>query len=189
MPIVPIDDGNRVAAQRVFTRAFHDDPLVRWVMADPERDPALWRFSDVHRSPGASDLYVDGDGRTVGAAWWDPPGYQPDVDHRRMVVQALRVLRTRVMRGAAIEELFPKYRPREPHWYLSTIGAVEQGRGIGSALLAHRLEQIDGPAYLESSNRVNIPLYEKFGFTVVDEVRLPMNGPSFWPMYRPETRG
>ncbi|MFT3899350.1 MAG: GNAT family N-acetyltransferase [Gordonia sp. (in: high G+C Gram-positive bacteria)] len=185
MPIVPIDDTNRVDAHRVFARAFHDDPLIRWLVANPKRDEAMWRFSDVHRSPGASSLYLDDDGRAVGAAWWDPPGYRPAVNRASLTFHAIVTLRSRMMRGATIEEVFPRYRPREPHWYLSTLGAVEQGRGIGSALLRHRLDQIEGPAYLESSNRVNIPLYEKFGFTVVDEVTLPKNGPTVWPMLRP----
>ncbi len=187
MPILPVDDTNRDAASRVLARAFRADPMIRWLMGDnPRRDDALFDFiGQYHRSADGSDLYVDDDGSPVGAAIWDPPGYRPESNRWRDTYRAFAVFRGRIRRGAIVEDLFPKLRPVQPHWYLSTIGAIEQGRGVGSALLAHRLDRIDGPAYLESSNRANIPLYQRFGFDVVDEVVLPMDGPSIWPMYRP----
>jgi hypothetical protein len=53
------------------------------------------------------------------------------------------------------------------------------------------LEQCDTeglPAYLESSKEKNIPLYERYGFKVTDELRLVKGGPPLWPMWR-EPRG
>ena len=50
------------------------------------------------------------------------------------------------------------------------------------------LERCDAehmPAYLESSNVKNLPFYRKHGFEVVDELRLAMNGPTLWLMWRP----
>lgn len=186
MLIVPVDDANHDAACQLLSHAFRDDPMIRWLMGENRRrDDALFRFvGDYHRAPTSSDFYVDEAGRPLGAAIWDPPGYRPTLNRWKDTTKALSVFRTRIRRGAIVEELFPTLRPKEPHWYLSTIGAIEQGRGIGSALLEHRLSQISGAAYLESSNRTNIPLYERYGFTVVDEVVLPLNGPAIWPMYR-----
>ena len=186
MTIVPIDDSNRDEASRVLTEAFRDDPMIRWLMgANRKRDGLLFRFiGNYHRAPASSDLYVDETGRPVGAAMWDPPGYRPTISRWKDTAKALTVFRTRIRRGAIVEEVFPTLRPKQPHWYLSTIGAIEQGRGIGSALLEHRLSQITGPAYLESSNRANLPLYERYGFTVVDEIVLPLEGPTIWPMLR-----
>lgn len=96
----------------------------------------------------------------------------------------LRAMRTRTHYGAALDAAFHTNRPAGTFWYLATIGAVEQGGGIGSALLKNRLDRIDGPAYLESSNEVNVPLYERFGFTVIGEIHLPYHGPTCWKMYR-----
>ena len=82
-----------------------------------------------------------------------------------------------------------KMHPTEPHYYLLAIGVdpSKQGRGVGSSLLAPMTERCDRErmgAYLESSKERNVPLYERFGFKVRDEVRLPGGGPSIWPMWR-----
>eukprot|EP01041_Mallomonas_annulata_P030478 gene30478-52615_t len=61
-----------------------------------------------------------------------------------------------------------QFHPEEPHWYLSMIGVdpSHHGQGLGSALLKAGLQRCDAdglPAYLESSNPKNVPLYERFG--------------------------
>ncbi|EIC64593.1 putative acetyltransferase [Mycobacteroides abscessus M94] len=86
--------------------------------------------------------------------------------------------------GVALARAAASVRPTHPHWYLATIGAAVPGRGIGSALLKHQIDQIEGPAYLESSNIRNNPLYERFGFKVVEEIKPTTHGPSLWAMYR-----
>ncbi|WP_448630548.1 GNAT family N-acetyltransferase [Cellulomonas soli] len=65
--------------------------------------------------------------------------------------------------------MLARHRPSTPHWYLGEIGVSRDGRGagVGTALLASRLETIDAvaqPAYLESSTPLNRRLYERFGF-------------------------
>ena len=37
--------------------------------------------------------------------------------------------------------------------------------------------------YLESSKERNVPFYERFGFKVIDEIRL-LRGPKMWAMWR-----
>ena len=62
-----------------------------------------------------------------------------------------------------------------------------QGKGLGTALLRPGLEHADAlrlPAYLESSNERNVPLYERHGFAVIAEHVLP-DGPTLWLMWRP----
>ena len=80
--------------------------------------------------------------------------------------------------------------PKEDYYYLFTIGSMRsaRGRGVGSALMREGLERCDRehmPAYLESSNVKNLAFYRKHGFEVVDELRLAMNGPTLWLMWRP----
>ena len=96
----------------------------------------------------------------------------------RRTVAGLRLL-------AAIDALHPK----EPHWYLCTLGTEpdRQGRGVGSSLLAEGLARVDEegmPAYLESSKERNLPLYARFGFEVVGEIRGPAGAPPMWRMWR-----
>lgn len=42
-------------------------------------------------------------------------------------------------------------------------------------------------AYLESSNPLNVPLYERFGFEVIAEIQTG-DSPTIWPMLRPANR-
>jgi len=85
--------------------------------------------------------------------------------------------------------------PREePHWYLAIIGVdpARQGYGVGAALLRSRLRRCDQeglPAYLESSNRENVPLYQHFGFHVTGTLGLPEGAPVVNTMWRPGAAG
>ncbi|EFV14748.1 N-acetyltransferase [Segniliparus rugosus] len=184
--ILPIGKTNRKAAHRVLATAFARDPVIRWTVADPRRDEAVFRALDLamHGADEGSDLLYE-DGVAVGAAFWDPPGFTPPLTQTLRAVPVLMgALRARLYRGGAFAATVMRHRPREPHWYLAAIGATASGRGFGSALLRHRLDQIEGPAYLESSNILNNPLYERFGFQVVAEIKLPFGGPSMWAMRR-----
>lgn len=181
-----IDFSNREMAWQVFATAFAHDPVMRWVVADPSRDAAAFEGLDlaVHGAPNSGELLFDGD-VAVGAAQWDPPGHEPPAQQSmRSLPIFARALRFRLPRGIALTISTERRRPKQPHWYLSTIGAVSKGHGIGTTLLRHRLEQIDGPAYLESSNIANNPLYERFGFKVTGEIHLPLGGPTMWTMFR-----
>ena len=171
---------------RVMVRAFDDDPVARWLVpAGRSLEPlfaahARW----AHDAPGSTDLALV-DGEPVGAAFWDPPGFEPEVWRQVAAIPFYaRALLRNLGRGAALESLMHQARPDEPFWYLAGVGAVRRGEGIGSTLLRQRLDRIDGPAYLESSKRENIPLYRRFGFELRDPLRLE-DGPELWPMWRP----
>ncbi len=79
--------------------------------------------------------------------------------------------------------------PKEPHWYLATLGTApeRQGQGVGAALLQPVLDRADEdgmPAYLESSKERNVPFYARFGFEVVEELHSKASGPPMWRMWR-----
>jgi len=82
--------------------------------------------------------------------------------------------------------------PHTPHWYLAFVGTRPEGRGRGlaSRLIAVVTDRCDAegiPAYLESSDPANVPLYERHGFAVTGEVDIE-GGPTIPLMWR-EPRG
>ena len=88
----------------------------------------------------------------------------------------------------AVAEQMDQYHPEEPHWYLPLIGVdpAHQGKGYGSALLRHALAICDRekmPAYLESSNPRDNPLYQRHGFEVIGTIQAG-SSPPLWPMLR-----
>ena len=121
------------------------------------------------------------------AAMWLPPGVDPDSDG----LAALAESHTPDEQRDDMERVFAQmetYHPSEPCWYLPLIGVdpVCQGRGYGSALLRHALEQCDRdgmPAYLESSNPRNIPLYQRHGFEIMGTIQSGTS-PAVVPMLR-----
>jgi GNAT superfamily N-acetyltransferase len=137
----------------------------------------------MHGAPGCTDLALVA-GEPVGAAIWDPPGHCVSAWRQLASIPFyLAAMGRGLRRGVALETAMHRTRPSRPFWYLAGVGAVRRGEGIGSALLRHRLEQISGPAYLESSKKENIPLYERFGFELRDTLEIA-DGPELWPMWR-----
>jgi len=76
-----------------------------------------------------------------------------------------------------------------PHFYLFALGTAPEarGRGLAAALLRRVLDVCDAdglPAYLESSDPRNVPLYERHGFRVLSELEVVPGGPVIRPMWR-----
>jgi hypothetical protein len=51
------------------------------------------------------------------------------------------------------------------------------------ALIAHS-EQVKRPIYLETETEKNVRMYERFGFTVVKQITLPVINLPMWEMVR-----
>jgi ribosomal protein S18 acetylase RimI-like enzyme len=82
-----------------------------------------------------------------------------------------------------------KHPSRPGHYYLAIVGVAPaaQGRGLGSRLMFPMLSEADAggvAAYLEASSPRSRLLYERHGFEVVEEMRLPSGGPAIWRMWR-----
>ena len=169
------------ALGRMLGEAFRDDPAWEEFFPDPatraERLTAHYRRS-VRRHPERVDVATD-DGRVVGALLWEPPeAAGAGAAIRRVLTQAIQSARSRLPGGRGIRHTreVDSHRPPEPHWYLHDIGAGPEarGRGVGSALLGHRLGLVDqsGTAlmFLEATTPGSRRLYERFGFEAVGSV-------------------
>jgi ribosomal protein S18 acetylase RimI-like enzyme len=172
----------------VFTLAFVDDPMLRWIMADG---------SVYLKNLGAGQFALGGRALAHGtghrledfsaASFWLPPGV--GVDEEAMGAFIERVVPEK-LRGDlfGVVEQMGSYHPHEPHWYLAVLGvdAHRQGKGLGSILMKHALAAVDAQglaAYLESSNPRNIPFYERHGFEVVGRIQSGAS-PVVTPMLR-----
>ena len=172
----------------VVTLAFSADPAARWTWSDPQQ--YLRHFPSFVQAFGSkafthgSAYYVDG---YAGAALWLPPAVHPDED--ALVALVKRTVPEPMHQDVfAVFDQMGHYHPREPHWYLPLIGVdpCHQGKGYGAALMQHALLPCDRdhmPAYLESTNPKNIPLYERHGFAVLGTIQVGASPPLF-PMLR-----
>jgi ribosomal protein S18 acetylase RimI-like enzyme len=168
--------------------AFSTDPVARWMYDDPDQYlshiPRLFRaLATSSFATGAAERTTDG----LGIAIWLPPGVHGDDGPLEAVIAATIVGGKRA-EVAAIFEQTEHYRPAEPHWYLSLIGveALYRNKGCGAGLLGHGLHRCDRehlPAYLWSSNPLNISLYKRHGFETVGTIQRGSSPPIF-PMLR-----
>lgn len=187
---------DRDAAVHTMVSAFATDPMLRW-LAPSEADyarmgPAFFGCLFDLRVGGGGEVRVSDD--VTAVSMWNPPGgnrlgasaveasWARDVDAVLTAEQRAR--------WPAFDDIMSALHPREAHWYLG-VAAVRpghQGRGLGAAvirgLLAEPLAH-DAPAFLITSNPANVPIYERIGFAVLTQGRLPQ-GPSLWGMLRPQ---
>ena len=182
----------------VLARAFADDPFYAYLAGTaPERNQRMrdgWSGLLRHASDRLSLTYTTDD--LAGAAVWHPPGYGgasfigslcllPSVARLAGGMRRLRDV-SRVV--AELEKRRHQHAPG-PHFYLSALGVepTRQREGIGTALLGPVLERADvqkTPSYLETATAVNVLLYERVGFGVVEELTLPGTDVHGWLMLR-----
>ncbi|HEY0709177.1 MAG TPA: N-acetyltransferase [Polyangia bacterium] len=188
-------DRDRVVAMMV--RAYHDDPLVNWVLRkDRHRDAAWSLFFKT-----SVELYLPLDASWViesgrGCALWAPP------DKWRLGLRRQLLLLPRMVRMLGIGGLgrglgalarMEHQHPKLPHHYLYLLAVDpdDQGRGFGSALLESGLERVDQQgtgAFLETSNPRNLSLYQRHGFEVATSLQVHPSAPTVWSMWRAPTK-
>src|SRR5919107_898411 len=159
----------------VLTRAFHDDPVTRWVYASDARRPhwsqRFFRWELERLLP--QDVAWTTDDR-AGAALWALPDQWRESPRETLQLFRATLLGVvprlpRVLRGLTQVE---QRHPAERHLYLAILGVdpARQGEGLGSRLIRPGLELCDReglPAYLETGKEENLAFYARHGFTVV----------------------
>jgi GNAT superfamily N-acetyltransferase len=181
-------EADRQTVIGLITLAFAADPMARWAYPNPATYLAI--MPEIVTAFGGNSFqhrtaHLVGD--AMGAAMWLPPGVTADED-RLAALMEQHVPKDRVGDMMQIFEKMESCHPAEPCWYLPLIGVdpTSQGRGVGSALLRHALAECDrdgAPAYLESSNPRNVPLYQRHGFEIIGRIQVG-SSPTLVPMLR-----
>lgn len=186
-------EAERAGVVSALARAFYADPVMSWLFPDDSR-----RLRQLERGFGLFGRRIwfrHDEGYTtdsvVGGALWLPPGTWRlgPVRQIGMLPAMARVARRDLTRLLRALSLIEKKHPHERHFYLPIIGVAPewQGKGIGTALLRPVLERCDReglPAYLEASSPRNRACYERSGFVVKEQLRMPGDGPPWWAMWR-----
>jgi ribosomal protein S18 acetylase RimI-like enzyme len=172
--------------------SFAQDPMFNWVFPRAQLYPFFFHMlvKDVYLPRGI--VHVEDQGRA--AALWLPPQERfrvaPRLDLLKFGFRLIKQDGLRpVWRLRQQGWVFARHLPREPHYYLQFLGCrqQDQGRGYGAALLREGTRICDEhgmPAYLESSNIRNLPLYQRHGFEVRAAQAVAKNGPMVWFMWR-----
>ena len=209
---VPLGEGDVDAAAGVIGRAFRDDALTRALVPDAERRLALAEVLGrryVREALPYGHAFGVRDGATLlGVALWYPPGVDPAslAAVAGMLPSLARMaptvagmaprLASRLVRSpSAPLELGLRRRKAVaeasagPAWYLAYLATdpAAQGRGVARTLLSSMLDRCDdaGQAvWLETTDPVNPPIYERFGFATVARLDGAALLPGFWVMRR-----
>jgi GNAT superfamily N-acetyltransferase len=210
-----LDAADLDAAAAMLTRGFAEEPGNLELFPDPEirrRCSELVIRKELRASlPYATVHGIEVDGRLVATAIWHPPHVAPRsltasmqlasgllvqapvlargiprigavaLRHRRGMLRLVRARREAIAAAS-----------RGPAWHLAFLATDpdHRGRGLARRLLDHVLDRCDADglaAWLETTDPVNPPLYERFGFGTILHLDDAAWLPGFWVMRR-ETR-
>jgi GNAT superfamily N-acetyltransferase len=122
-----------------------------------------------------------------GAAIWVPPETQERASGAWSLPRLKKLADDGGERYTAFWDwVYDRY-PSERLWDLDSI-AVDpghRGEGLGSALIAAGLKQARAggtAAFLATGSAVNLPLYRRVGFRLVEDADAPNGGPHTWFM-------
>ena len=182
---------------RAMSGAFADDSASAYLWPDPDerRDALRWYYGVLvpRVGFGGGRVYTADGG--VGQSVWVRPGHTVGLAAgvkagalgfpRRFGAAATWRLKTLT---DTIDALRRDDAPPD-HWYLLLLGVEPraQGNRWGTRLMAPMFAEADRQrraVYLETSTPSNVPYYERHGFRVVGERRVPRAHP-YWGMARP----
>ncbi len=205
------------AAAALLARGFAEEPGNRAMFPDPELRERLAVLVFTHQLhatvPYATAFGALLDGQLGGAAIWHAPKMTPIsvrgqfellaglARQAPQLVRGLPDLGAVVLRHAAAVPRVVSGRHRAvttasagPTWHLAFLATDPQlrGRGLARCLLDHVLDRCDEDglaAWLETTDPVNPPLYERFGFRTVGHIERAGWIPGLWVMRREPVAG
>ncbi len=181
------------ALVEALSQAFDQDPHINWIVRQDSQRSAAFRqlFRLLLTDLGGKGEIFSTTDLKAAAIWFPPAAWRLNLLTQIKVglrFGAISGWKNLAVRAYGLNLMEAKH-PKEPHYFLQTIGVdpTVQGLGYGAALLQPLLTRCDEsstPAYLETSNQANIPFYEKHGFKVISNTSLPQ-GPVLFQMLRP----
>ncbi len=185
-------------AAEVLGRAFQNYPLFEYSFPDElEREKIAIHFFQFILSYGIryGEIYTTSPNLEGVAVWLTSDNY-PMTFWRLIRSVPLSIIlglgregggRMRYP-GEYIDAMHRRLAPFK-HWFLQEIGVDPQfrGRGYAGKLLRPMFDRIDEealPCYLETLDEQNVPLYERFGFKVVEKSIIPETRLTNWAMLR-----
>jgi len=193
--------------------AFEDDPLFAWLVPDRRRRAAWLRGfmrASLRLVAGRAEVLTLGAGAAGEGGAGPPPERLPTVlvvvgagryppPRRRQLAFALGLLGRALLgtprpgrgrRALRVARAMERAHWPSPHLYLLQVGVDPscQGRGLGRRALEYLVTRARAegvPAYLETSNADNLGFYRRFGFEVVEELRVADVPPVWTMVYRP----
>jgi GNAT superfamily N-acetyltransferase len=177
-----------------LVEAFLDTPDGPWLIPDrDERRQVYQRFCTALVGYTFQHGYIEvTDDLDAAAVWFDYAYSMPDLaEYDRLRTTACGPFAARFR---LLDDTFAHHHPQQPHHYLAWLGVHpdRQRTGLGSALLAHRNQQLDAaglPAYLVATSSGARDLYARHGYALPQApFFLPDSGPPMWSMWRQPPR-
>ncbi|MET0423447.1 MAG: GNAT family N-acetyltransferase [Actinoplanes sp.] len=188
------EDEIPAVGQLISHSFFHLDANAYLVPPLDDRLPVMADFFTLYSEHAFTYGRIDvidnpaGDGYAAVAVWFDNTAEAPAPENYE---QRLSDLAGGYLdRFVALDELFDKHHPTDPHWHLAFLAVHpdHQDHGLGSLLMKKTHDELDEagvPAYLEATNANNVRLYRRRGYADMEpfEMLLP-DGTAFFRMWR-----
>jgi GNAT superfamily N-acetyltransferase len=205
--LIRLGKGDIPQAAEVLASAFQDDPLLRYASPDRARRKKLARHFcriSLYYAVRYGEVYAPRED-LPGVAAWLPSAQFPltggevlrSVPLRDLLGLTGRVGLAGGVRLQAVDACLKALHARVapfPHLFLFILGVApqHQGQGYAGRLLRPVLARLDReglPCYVDTLQRRNVPLYEHFGFRVVEEYPVPGTELTAWAMLREPAGG
>lgn len=184
---IEVDSVHVLPAVDTLSRAFQSYPLIQHTYTDTAASERVTHyFFEVAVRYAIRYGVVRATSREFeGVAVWLPPGGFPMTFGRLLRSVPLSVMAGFIRAGAGkmydagnyLDTMHIRLTPFK-HWYLEAIGVSpeHQGKGFAAALVRSMLVTIDEeglPCYLDTMDKKNVGIYERFGFKVIEESQVP----------------
>ena len=186
------------SASLVLSRAFQNDPVLRWQIPDANKRLAKQHyFWECTLRIGIKYGEVYGTSENLeGIAIWRPP-QNVNISYWKFVKNGgfkfpfrFGIKNTKKITFVqAVNDSIRNIYMKVPYWYLDVI-AVDpkfQGKGFASMLLKPMLRRIDKqnlPIWLETNLERNVQFYKHYDFTILEEIIIPNTNIVDWFMIR-----
>jgi ribosomal protein S18 acetylase RimI-like enzyme len=186
-------------AADVIAQAFFNDPLISFMLPiKATRTRTLFKFFRVYGEISIKNNRGFGAGEPLqGVAYWKLPDQESMSISVKSLGKFLPLLFTMYPIGyfrarkilGRIDSLHAKYAD-QPHFYLDNLGVTPsaQGKGLSSKLIRPFLHMADEQkviAYTDTVTEANVPLYQHFGFELVEASPVENTGITVYALRRP----